>query len=105
MDLRLVSRDCEFGDFSGAGFVPSASNRYASWMSMKLAMPPVLTFEDFTETEIADAQALGAEASIAVQPLLEQLRDLMSGVDPRSAGRHGGNEGVCTCRTRWSQFT
>src|SRR3546814_7192313 len=74
MDLRLVSRDCEFGDFSGAGFVPSASNRYASWMSMKLAMPPVLTFEDFTETEIADAQALGAEASIAVQQLLEQLR-------------------------------
>lgn len=48
---------------------------------MKLAMPPVLTFEDFTETEIADAQALGAEASIAVQQLLEQLRDLMSGVD------------------------
>src|SRR3546814_5972757 len=81
MDLRLVSRDCEFGDFSGAGFVPSASNRYASWMSMKPAMPPVLTFEDFTETEIADAQALGAEASTAVQQLLDQLRDLMSGVD------------------------
>src|SRR3546814_16224331 len=50
-------------------------------MSMKPAMPPVLTGEDFTETEIADAQALGAEASTAVQQLLEQLRDLMSGVD------------------------
>src|SRR3546814_4799182 len=36
---------------------------------------------DFTETEIADAQALGAEASIAVQQLIEQLRELMSGVD------------------------
>lgn len=44
-------------------------------------MPPVLSFEDYSEAEISRAQAEAAEAAITARECREELRDLVSSVD------------------------